>query len=223
MVIKATALLWLAQLFGAAGLAGGDLRREVGGSSLGEAGLEKINNGRTRYRGTEGALTINDCLALRAMAESMCAPQGGTLRYAEVGSYLGLSATLVADACPKAIAFAHDVFPMAASDGALAPGTHPPPGTEMLLQRFWANVARNGLEGRVVPMRGFSQETLPVHADASLDMAFVDGDHSYGTTLVDLLQMWAKVRASRAVYRIETHNRPTLVYIFSNVTSITLF
>jgi predicted O-methyltransferase YrrM len=110
-----------------------------------------------------------------------------------VGSYLGLSATLVADACPQALIFAHDVFPMSGSDGALDPGTHPPPGTEKLLLRFWTNVARNGLEGRVVPMRGFSQETLPVHADASLDMAFVDGDHSYATTMADLRQIWAKV------------------------------
>jgi len=200
MKVVVVAFICLVQCFIAAGLGGDNLRQEIGASTLGEAGLEKINNGRTRYRGTEGALTMNDCLAVRAMAESVCAPQSGAMRYAEVGSYLGLSATLVADACPQALVFAHDVFPMAVSDGALDPGTHPPPGTEKLLLRFWTNVARNGLEGRVVPMRGFSQETLPVHADLSLDMAFVDGDHSYATTLVDLRQMWTKVRAYHILY-----------------------
>ena len=147
-------------------------------SGVSDPGLEKINNGRSRYRGVEGALTINDALVIKAMAESVCSPRGGNLRYAEVGSYLGLSATIVADACPHGLIYAHDLFPM--EEGDLLPGSHPPPeGTiGQMLIRFWSGVRRNGLEGRIVPMRGLSQETLLVHADGSLDMAFVDGDHS---------------------------------------------
>ena len=154
--------------------------------------FEKINNGRTRFRGVEGALTMNDAIAIRGVAESICAPAGGAMRYAEIGSYLGLSATIVADACPGAIVFAHDVFPMAAAE--LPADSHPPPGAEKLLVRFWEGVRRNGLEGRVVPMRGRSEDTLQVHEAGSLDMAFIDGDHSHGGTLLDLRAVWERLR-----------------------------
>mmetsp|Transcript_68017 Transcript_68017/g.153907 ORF Transcript_68017/g.153907 Transcript_68017/m.153907 type:complete len:267 (+) Transcript_68017:114-914(+) len=173
------------------------LRSSVG---VEDPGFEKVvedgrvNNGRTRFRGTEGALTVNDAMALKAFAESACQPMGGALRYAEVGSYLGLSATIVADACPRALIYAHDLFPLGESLESLAPGSFPPPHAEDMLVRFWAGVARNGLEGRVVPMRGKSQETLRVHAGDSLDLALVDGDHSYATTLADLRAMHGLVK-----------------------------
>ena len=130
-----------------------------------DPGFEEIVVGRTRYRGTEGALTINDAIAIKGLAESLCLPQPGqALRYAEVGSYLGLSATIVATACEGARVFAHDLFPMAQAE--LADASHPPPLADLMLVRFWDGVVRNGLEGRVVPMRGRSAETLQVRSES---------------------------------------------------------
>jgi predicted O-methyltransferase YrrM len=157
-----------------------------------DPGIEVIYNGRIRFKGVEGALTRNDALALIAMVESHCLPHDGAMRYAEVGSYLGLSATLVAHACPKARIFTHDLFPL--SPEALSEGSAPPPEYEDMLLRFWGGIKRNGLEGVVVPMRGLSAETLRIHEDGSLDVAFVDGDHSVEGTYVDLRLMWSKVK-----------------------------
>jgi len=42
-------------------------------------------------------------------------------------------------------------------------------------------------------MRGRSSDTLGVHRDGSLGLAFVDGDHSVEGTLRDLRLMWPKV------------------------------
>jgi len=158
-----------------------------------DPGFEQIVVGRTRYKGVEGALTINDAIAIKGLAESFCLgpSRDGALRYAEVGSYLGLSATIVADACPKAMVFAHDLFPMASAE--LTDASHPPPLADRMLVRFWEGIARNNMEGRVVPMRGRSAETLQVHGAGSLDLGFVDGDHSEGGTLNDLRLLWQKV------------------------------
>jgi predicted O-methyltransferase YrrM len=149
------------------------------------------------YLGVTGMLSAIDSAGIRGMAQSLCRPQGGRMRYAEVGSFLGLSATIVAAACPHALVFAHDLFPATAAE--LPAGSDPPPGADDLLVRFWANVARNGFEGRVVPMRGPSAETLRVHAPGSLDMAFCDGDHSFAGALADLRQLWHALRPGGAL------------------------
>lgn len=157
-----------------------------------DPGFERINWGRTKYLGVEGALTYNDAMAIKAMAESFCLPDGGRLRYAESGSYFGLSATIVASACKTSIVYAHDIFPVEQAD--LPKESEPPPGAQHLLLRFYENVLRNGFEGRIIPLRGPSFETLQVHRNESLDLAFVDGDHSYNGALADMELMWTKVR-----------------------------
>jgi hypothetical protein len=164
---------------------------------LDDPGFEAISLGRTSFRGTEGALTYNDAMVLNEMARQRC-KSIEQFRYAEVGSYLGLSATIVATACPNAMVFAHDLFPEIAED--LTPGSFPPPNADDLLTRFWDGIRRNGLEGRVVPMRGRSVETLRVHQSESLDMAFVDGDHSFEGTLSDLKQLWSKLKPGGALW-----------------------
>ena len=77
-------------------------------------GYVRLSNARTSFKGVEGALTVNDALALQAFAEELCLgkEESGALRYAEVGSYLGLSTQIVAHACPRALIFAHDLFPV---------------------------------------------------------------------------------------------------------------
>ena len=170
-----------------------------------DPGFVKLNNARTAFRGVEGALTVSDALAIKHFAEELCLADDGAdgrLRYAEVGSYLGLSATIVATACPRSMIFAHDIFPSNNGTAKLvlpfgeedeedwSTFSHPPPPAEDFLVQFWSGVVRNGLEGRVVPMRGRSAETLRVHAVGSLDMVLVDGDHSRDGALADLRAVW---------------------------------
>ena len=170
-------------------------------------GYVPLSNARTSFKSVEGALTVNDALALQAFAEELCLgkEESGALRYAEVGSYLGLSTQIVAHACPRALIFAHDLFPVndGSSEYVLPRGeenendeefSHPPPAAKDFLVEFWAGVHRNHLEGRVVPMRGPSSETLPVHSLESLDMVFVDGDHSFKGALADLRGAWPLIK-----------------------------
>ena len=51
---------------------------------------------------------------------------------------------------------------------------------------FWHNVRAAGHDDIVVPMRGFSQQVLPLLADDSFDLAFIDGNHTYNHVLADL-------------------------------------
>jgi hypothetical protein len=139
----------------------------------------------------KGALNYNDALTLKAVAENLCIPSG-RLRYAEIGSYLGLSATIIANACENSIIYAHDIFPTRAEE--LPDESHPPWNSDNMLVNFWEGVKRNKLEGRIIPMRGRSEETVEIHDDGSLDMVFVDGDHSYEGALADFRRMWKKLR-----------------------------
>jgi hypothetical protein len=158
-----------------------------------DPGIVVINLGRSSFKGTEGALTKNDALVLKAMVESKCRGNLELFTYAEVGSYLGLSATIVADACPNSLIYCHDLFPM--SEETLSEASAPPPEASNLLVKFWSGIKRNKLQNQIIPMRGKSEDTLLVHDDASLDVAFVDGDHSYEGALVDLRLMWNKLKS----------------------------
>lgn len=51
---------------------------------------------------------------------------------------------------------------------------------------FWHNVRAAGHDNIVIPMRGFSQQVLPLLADESFDLAFIDGNHTYNHVLADL-------------------------------------
>ncbi len=51
---------------------------------------------------------------------------------------------------------------------------------------FWHNVRAAGHDDIVVPMRGFSQQVLPVLADESFDLGFIDGNHTYHHVAADL-------------------------------------
>ena len=96
-------------------------------TAVDDPGFHALSASRTSFLGVKGSLTVNDALALKHFAEEICivgeegeGAEKTTLKYAEVGSYLGLSATIVAAACPRSIIFAHDLFPSIADDGAAA-------------------------------------------------------------------------------------------------------
>lgn len=139
--------------------------------------------------GTKGALTYIDYLALTSFAKSKCNDNGEILRYIEVGSYLGMSATIIGKTCPNSLIFCHDIFPGSINE--LSNQSIPPPNqVQNMFHTFWNGIKRNKLEINITPMRGESKETLLLHDDNSFDLAFIDGDHSYEGTLHDLHMIW---------------------------------
>ena len=119
-------------------------------------------------------------------------PKNG--RYVETGSYLGCSA-IVAALHSNVTVWAHDIW--ATNWDELKGG--PPPEVKDYFFEFYKNVKANGLENRIIPIRGDSAYTLGIHDDDSIDIAFIDGDHSYEGCMNDLKAVWPKVKKNCAI------------------------
>jgi predicted O-methyltransferase YrrM len=64
---------------------------------------------------------------------------------------------------------------------------------------FYNSVKNNKLENRIIPIRGNSVYTLGIHDAASIDLAFIDGDHSYEGCLDDLRAVWPKMKSGGVI------------------------
>jgi hypothetical protein len=128
---------------------------------LSDPGIVFVPPGMSKFLGVHGHLGIVDCMSIKSMAERFCLTNGGRIRYAEIGSYLGLSATIVLHSCSEALVFAHDIFPIDPAN--LSPEGKPPADSTNMLYRFWEGIRLNNFEGRVIPMRGLSKETMEVN------------------------------------------------------------
>lgn len=143
----------------------------------------------TEFRGVKGTLTQGDVMWLVTEAQNL---EENSV-YAETGSYLGCSSTIIASLAKKGIrVYAHDLWLEDMKD--LARDGGPPPVEENYFYQFYDNVRRNALEGVIIPMRGDSAYTLGVHKDESIDLAFIDGDHSYDGVTRDLEMVLPKMK-----------------------------
>ena len=75
----------------------------------------------------------------------------------------------------------------------------PPPEVSNYFYEFYNNVKNNKLENRIIPIRGNSAYTLGIHSDNSIDLAFIDGDHSYEGCFADLKAIWPKMKSGSVV------------------------
>ena len=144
----------------------------------------------TKVNGTRGTLNFYDAQTLISHAKQL--PKDS--KYIETGSYLGCSSLLIA-LHSNATVWAHDIW---VTDWSELKGC-PPPEVKDYFYEFYGAVKKNKLENRIIPIRGNSVYTVGIHDDASIDMAFVDGDHSREGCLHDLRAVWPKMKKGSVI------------------------
>ena len=146
-----------------------------------------IENGAciTSVNGVRGTLGQADVQVLIHMASKL----DENSRYLETGSYLGCSSLIIA-LHSRATVWAHDIWVTEWSE--LKGG--PPPEVKDYFYKFYQMVKDNKMTNRIIPIRGDSVYTVGIHDDKSIDLAFVDGDHSYDGCLNDLEAVLPKMK-----------------------------
>ena len=144
----------------------------------------------TKVNGTRGTLNFYDAQALIHHAKQLSKDS----RYIETGSYLGCSSLLIA-LYSNATVWAHDIW---VTDWSELKGC-PPPEVKDYFYEFYNSVKKNKLENRLIPIRGNSVYTVGIHDDSSIDLAFVDGDHSHEGCLHDLRAVWPKMKTGAVI------------------------
>jgi Methyltransferase domain len=112
--------------------------------------------------------------------------------YVETGTYLGCSALAVALHNPKLLVYCHDIWVTDWED--LSADGKPPPTVQDYFYKFYNSVIENNLRQSMIPVRGDSKYTLGIHTEKSIDVAFIDGDHSYLGCLADLNTILPKMK-----------------------------
>jgi predicted O-methyltransferase YrrM len=115
-------------------------------------------------------------------------------KYVETGSYLGCSGVLAGLSSKNgSTVYCHDIW-FENIDDITATGTRPPDGVDDYFYTFYENVLNNNLQNIIIPIRGDSVYTLNIHRDESIDLAFIDGDHTYEGALKDLDTVLPKMK-----------------------------
>lgn len=148
----------------------------------------------TYINGVKGTLRPVDAKLIRDLAIQI--PMNGT--YVETGSYLGCSSIIAGLHARHGVkVYAHDIWTESMKQ--LEAESGPPPETDDYFFQFYKNVRDNGLERVVIPIRGDSKYTLGIHEDDSIDVAFIDGDHSYEGFLGDMKAIYPKMKPKSGI------------------------
>lgn len=143
----------------------------------------------TTINGVRGTFRKADYNLIKIMASRI--PRGGI--YVETGSYLGCSAVIVGINTKRDVKiFCHDIWEQDMKNLTIEGG--PPPIVDDYFFKFYDNIRKCDFEGVVIPIRGDSKWSLNIHKDASIDAAFLDGDHSYDGLTNDLKIIWPKMK-----------------------------
>ena len=74
-------------------------------------------------------------------------------------------------------------------------GSIPPPKVSDIYEKFKENVNKNNNQDIIIPVRGDSKETLKQHGDNSVDLCFIDGDHSLEGCYTDISILYDKLKS----------------------------
>ena len=125
-------------------------------------------------------ITAEQKIILQSLAESV-AREG--VQFLEIGSWLGDSAIVLGKVAQK-----HKGTLVCVDWWKGNPGT----GLEIIasqndiFSKFWERVCNEGLEDTIIPIRARSEEALKHLKPNSYHLIFIDGDHRYQQTLLDI-------------------------------------
>lgn len=132
--------------------------------------------------GVEGYLIGSDVTFLRQKARQL--PTGGT--YLEIGSWMGLSAVIMAK---ELIQIGNTSATIHCVDTWRGGEEHQEMDViknDALYGKFLENIKRTGVDRMIQPHRISSPELAPQWTGGSLDMIFVDGDHTFEGCYADI-------------------------------------
>lgn len=119
-------------------------------------------------------------------------------KYIETGSYMGCSGTLAGLTSKYgSTVYCHDIWVENMEN--LNSDSSPPPKVSDYFYTFYENILNNNLQNIVIPIRGDSSYTLNIHKNESIDLAFIDGDHSYEGALKDLKAVFPKMKKNSTI------------------------
>lgn len=133
---------------------------------------------------TEGWLTLSEAYILFALAEDLLKTEPQPV-VVEIGSHLGKSTGIIASAFGKHGGSVYAVDPWDSRAASTEKGKEAQYTTEDRYPTFCFNVA--GLP--VTPLQGMSADHAPSFDDASVDMLFIDGNHTEAGVTLDL-DLW---------------------------------
>ena len=146
--------------------------------------------GLVKFKDVTGEITIEDSKILFKYGKKF---KDGI--YVEVGSYKGLSATIVSEAMGKnSKIYCHDLWVDEKDWDEVLEGKMLSLKTNNLFQTFKDNIKKNNFDDRVISLRGDSKKTLHQHKDNSVDWCFIDGDHRFEGCYSDISILYEKLK-----------------------------
>jgi predicted O-methyltransferase YrrM len=142
--------------------------------------------------GIKGLLNLDDVKVITTFAENLLMDGG---KYVETGSYLGLSASIIGMVSKANLIYAHDMWDTQFAGDIFIDEVK----YKDYFFKFYENVKKLGFENRIIPIRGDSKYTLGIHDDKSIDLAFIDGDHSYQGVYGDLEAILPKMKPGSVI------------------------
>ncbi len=103
----------------------------------------------------------------------------------EIGVFLGKSTAFFAEKCDKV--YCIDPFEMW-EEGKLN-GADKMAGEGSFYKQFWDNMIKLGIDNKVVPIIGTSEDVAKSHPDLAADMVYIDGAHDFRSVSQDII-LW---------------------------------
>lgn len=144
----------------------------------------------TNVNGIKGFLCDGDIEFLWQVGSNL--PRGG--KYAEIGSWMGLSSIVVANALVSKLNLSARVYCIDTWEGSTEHGNFDVIKDGNLYDVFKFNTSSTLLDPLIVPVRKSSFEAHKFFDDESLDVLFIDGDHSSEGCYKDLDNWYSKVK-----------------------------
>jgi MMP 1-O-methyltransferase len=141
------------------------------------------------YQSIQGWLSEGEATHLFHFANKV--PMGGTIL--EIGCWKGKSTFCLAKGAPHAQVFSIDPFNAAGESDSLAEYAEKK-GQSSLLEQYHANLERLGVAQNVKALVGYSSAFINEFEDESLDLLFIDGDHSREGAEFDFTHFGNKVK-----------------------------